>query len=904
MISGGYESVIAWDLHSSIGRQKMKMQGHKYDVSAVAYSPDGRFILSGGQDTKLVLWDARNGQTKCELHGHNDEVTSIDFSKDGKYFASASKDRTIVVWNIESLSEKIRLVGHLSNIEGISFSPDGSTLASGSGDHTMIVWCCDSGRQKMKLHRDEPVNCVKFAPDGLSILSGGNDNAVRVSPFVAWAYFLPSAVHQEIFKNDMMNLRLASSKIWNDTSIAFLLESNPDALCNTREDDGLQQNLVHLAAKAGCSGFLSKFIGDVGPRTHSIGAMKRALSACLMRDSSNRSPLFYAVSSQDSGSVSSILKCLMLSFDDVFTKLQIEHATHHHSSDIFPLSDFLYAVDKFPTTALKFLGELRLLDAYEALVLKDCDKAPLNDKEKDVRGSDERSPIDFWKKFYPPPAISPDGSYTEDTDSLIAVTAKLIPIKDLARSNFLKVAVTAAEQLKTFSVFENEVLMCLINFKWENHIKRRFMSHLYMDLIMAALYTSDALLHTINSTDGSEDLNFYMMVPSFLILIPWAFFVNHEIRQFKAGKVNLRRHIMGSILNFMDFTSLLLIISTFLIRMFQWSTQLFDYADAYFGKSITKDSNRTSTITLAVGLPVIYLNLLKYMQGFRVSGELVSMIFGILKGIVSFTIILGIIVIGFALGFFVLFNTQQHDVGGQATVGVSMLTGYAMMYGEIGDMLESFGSSTSYYATAGLFVMFMYLVNVVLLNLLIAIMGDIFDQIQEHSHAQFLYSKACLILEFEQVLPSDHWMNDTSNHSIFPVWLQVLQPIRGDRSDDDTWSGKMRAIKGAIAKANMVTEAACEGIGTNLKHNSSEISEVKEEVGELRMVLLKMLQENMEITGMLKEIRQENKELKELINESQQHHRHHHHHKKTPLPTKSPSTKSPSKKRPAAPGKK
>ena len=68
---------------------------------------------------------------------------------------------------------------------------------------------------------------------------------------------------------------------------------------------------------------------------------------------------------------------------------------------------------------------------------------------------------------------------------------------------------------------------------------------------------------------------------------------------------------------------------------------------------------------------------------------------------------------------------------GQTDLGMSLVSGYTLMLGDFD--LESYGATYSKSASIALFMVFMYMVNLLMLNLLIAIMGDIFDQIQENA---------------------------------------------------------------------------------------------------------------------------------------------------------------------------
>ncbi|MGK7887449.1 MAG: caspase family protein [Crocosphaera sp.] len=162
-------------------------RGHQFSVLSVAFSPDGKTIVSGSSDGTIKVWDAKKFSIE-PLHtfnGHQESVNSVAFSPDGKTIISGSFDGTIKVWNAENPSTEplYTFQGHHYSVNSIAFSPDGKTIISGSSDGTIKVWSAEN-RSTEPLHtfngHQESVMSVAYSPDGKTIISGSRDRSIKV----------------------------------------------------------------------------------------------------------------------------------------------------------------------------------------------------------------------------------------------------------------------------------------------------------------------------------------------------------------------------------------------------------------------------------------------------------------------------------------------------------------------------------------------------------------------------------------------------------------------------------------------------------------------------------------------------------------------------------------------------
>jgi WD40 repeat protein len=151
------------------------------EVNSVAFSPDGKSIISGYSDHHLRRWNAETGQIISQPWiGHTEKIRSVAFSPDGNRIASGSGDNTIRIWDSNgNLLQS--LTGHQKVVSSVAFSLDGNRIVSGSGDNTIRIWDANTG-QLLKIFSDRKnvVNSVVFSPDGKRIASGSSDNTVRV----------------------------------------------------------------------------------------------------------------------------------------------------------------------------------------------------------------------------------------------------------------------------------------------------------------------------------------------------------------------------------------------------------------------------------------------------------------------------------------------------------------------------------------------------------------------------------------------------------------------------------------------------------------------------------------------------------------------------------------------------
>jgi len=150
---------------------------------SIAISPDAREVAVGGGDNKIHLYSLDGGRLaeKGVYEGHRGPVSSLQYSPDGKYLGSGGKDRSVLVWdrsNGRSIVEG--WVFHTSSVNSVAWNPDSNRIASASLDQNIIVWNVATPNKRVDIkgaHRGG-ANVVQWL-DAHTLVSAGQDCAIK-----------------------------------------------------------------------------------------------------------------------------------------------------------------------------------------------------------------------------------------------------------------------------------------------------------------------------------------------------------------------------------------------------------------------------------------------------------------------------------------------------------------------------------------------------------------------------------------------------------------------------------------------------------------------------------------------------------------------------------------------------
>ncbi|MBI2929545.1 MAG: serine/threonine protein kinase, partial [Verrucomicrobia bacterium] len=187
-----------WD--ASTGRELHRFDHNQLSVMA-AFSPDGRRIATVCndnnrntlEDATAAVWDAETGRKLFPLEGHLNGFSCVAFSPDGRFIVTGSIDWTATAWDASSGKERFPLKGHHAQVIHVAVSPDSRRIFTGGFDNTTRVWDAASGEELLTL-KGGLILAPGISADGRRIVAGPHP------PVTVWESATPQQVanwHEE-----------------------------------------------------------------------------------------------------------------------------------------------------------------------------------------------------------------------------------------------------------------------------------------------------------------------------------------------------------------------------------------------------------------------------------------------------------------------------------------------------------------------------------------------------------------------------------------------------------------------------------------------------------------------------------------------------------------------------------
>ena len=150
--TGEDRAVVRWTLDSEAeDRERLVMAGHESWVGCLAFSADGKTVLSGGYDDSVMWWSAAESgkpdtQPIRKIDAHKGWVRALAVSPDDKLLASAGNDRVVKLWSLADGKPLREMKGHQREVYSLAFHPSGKFLISGDLKGVVQQWDVATGK--------------------------------------------------------------------------------------------------------------------------------------------------------------------------------------------------------------------------------------------------------------------------------------------------------------------------------------------------------------------------------------------------------------------------------------------------------------------------------------------------------------------------------------------------------------------------------------------------------------------------------------------------------------------------------------------------------------------------------------------------------------------------------------
>jgi WD40 repeat protein/tRNA A-37 threonylcarbamoyl transferase component Bud32 len=171
--------VQLWDLET--GKPAMLLS-HKANVHQIAFSHDGRWVATAGDDSNVWIWDVQTGQPAPPIPlRHGGSVLAAEFTLDDRILVTAGKDGLVQCWDVARGARLGAPMAHNDIVRAIAFHPsDAELLLTAGDDDDARLWNVKTGELTKRLSHGHLIWVATFAPDGRTVLTGGQDGITRV----------------------------------------------------------------------------------------------------------------------------------------------------------------------------------------------------------------------------------------------------------------------------------------------------------------------------------------------------------------------------------------------------------------------------------------------------------------------------------------------------------------------------------------------------------------------------------------------------------------------------------------------------------------------------------------------------------------------------------------------------
>eukprot|EP01032_Pedospumella_encystans_P017121 gene17121-19520_t len=671
-------------------------------------------IMTGGMDSVVRLWQYSSNDCVEVLTAADSHITCLtcinilesDNTKHvGPVMVAGDGAGMIYIWSLVAPFKQLyTLRGHADEVRSVyAFDAEGipPVLVSGSLDCTVKVWNLET----MKLHKTleghtsdvTAVRVFNLGGSDLAMVSASLDTTVRVE-----FDFMEAAPQLDIV------LQLFNFDA-NGTNIHVIVDANTSfpRIAALAKKEGPEQffgtyfALFGAALRQGRCDFLEEFL----PQSNLglVRSNKGKASDGMEMEADYYGLLKQALDRSDTKAVRIIVDCWCKFYSDASSDLIHDEDARINLDDLIQLSE------EAPAEFTRLICSIKLIPVKDSQPPPEAHFLFEQDSDHSIRMG--RMPSKETIKATPQAAES----------ALTGKTYLYLPVSSAAHMRLLFAYCSACEELDSVEIFNSDVGKLALAYAW-----RRFGLHVH--LVKMVIYCTFVALSTVSLLTFTQFMGESRTVPvAYALIIAQlaldAFFIIEERKQFLVNPLLY----FTDVWNAMD---ALVVISNVVANVL---------------RLVYLEDTIPCKVFLCITSIVGYFNILYYLRAFESTGPLVSMIMKISNDMTNLIAVVLIVLVGFSQAFWIISSVDRSLPFG--TIQDSLLNSYVFMLGGF-DPSAFEGTPLNGFATA-LSCFYMLIVSILLLNLLIALMGDSYGSVKEKGLAQWKLEQAQIVTEMQ-----------------------------------------------------------------------------------------------------------------------------------------------------------
>jgi len=765
-------------IYNSTNGQRLSSLKIEDRVFSLSITRDGKTLAVGGRNRLAGVYDISiptEDPKPVHIFWQDDRVYTVAISPKGSFLAAGGVDKLVTIYELKN-GLLLSRFSHTATINYLTFSLDGDTLAAVGADQKVTLYCMAKQQPCLILPQLAEVTSVSFSESGVMAFTAGFKVIVYGKSKFSFSI------------RDRLTFSSASTLLDSPEALKVLVQNHPtivNALHPTENKSILQMAVekgndqaVSLLLGSGVQiGLFKDQKGDtpvsIAVRYKKKGILKQILTAVLDKRISNMP-----------GSMSAIFENTLEENTSASTNFMMTTRSTLKPA-VTTMTVFKAIGEAFPDMLLFFLSRLKE-EECEQYVIGSLTEAHVH--EPLYIACSKRVPCDIWHPYLEKQHLK--------QGFRVVVKANRVPVKDFAAALPLKDITHYAEQIDNYEVFaEDSVISAIIRFKW--HIlgkvfQRQFMIY----LVYWSFSVTWSSLAAYDATETWEGLVHDSFGIGAIVLCPFTL----------AGSLYFMHVEMGQMFGeaaIKDPFDLFGRIQTYFLS--GWNVlDLPAYALMLISLALFFARHEFVSDFAAVGCLFLTLKILFFVRAFGQWGRVVRTLLKITSCVGHTIGIICVLVLAYGLCFMVLLGCPQ-TIQNPAFVDpwIAFISTWQMVYG-VFDPISDLLSDQAQGLVIMLWVTFMLIVVIALMNILVANMSDAYAEVQQNATLETQLELAKIITELEE-----------SQKFQTHAWLHCLKPVTSEFSNtqlslEDSYqilSERQQKIEGKVDQISQQLQA-------------------------------------------------------------------------------------------------